>query len=280
MKRDAKWHAENERLIRLAYGEKDLEAMSKLICRHMYLCRINAEKIWRRNRGRILKDDLLQEGAVGLTYASKKFKPELGYKFATYVRWFVISSMNRHVRAFVSPVTQGKDRYGRELFEHLGKTMEKCGIPDGEVINEEHIHKIAEHEGCNPDVVRGIVMAARPPVRWEDLLPPYTLSYSEIVSDGSIPVDDIVSMHESLVRLKDTIEKASSELTELQKDLVAFRWFPEGEMKSYKSISKRHGVSRQRAEQQEIELKKIVKKHMKRSDMAARSRKYNSVARS
>jgi len=44
-----------------------------------------------------VREDLLQEGTIGLLSAIEGFKPELGYKFSTYSTWWIRQAVNNYL---------------------------------------------------------------------------------------------------------------------------------------------------------------------------------------
>jgi RNA polymerase primary sigma factor len=50
---------------------------------------------WKMAATHLSREDLVQEGALGLSRAILKFDPTLGYKFSTYAYWWIQQSMSR-----------------------------------------------------------------------------------------------------------------------------------------------------------------------------------------
>lgn len=46
---------------------------------------------------KLVREDLLQEGMIGLFSAIEGFKPELGYKFSTYSSWWIRQAVNNYL---------------------------------------------------------------------------------------------------------------------------------------------------------------------------------------
>ena len=51
----------------------------------------------KKQRHKELRNDLLQEGHLGLFDAIDGFKPELGFKFSTYATWWIRQSVNSYL---------------------------------------------------------------------------------------------------------------------------------------------------------------------------------------
>lgn len=46
---------------------------------------------------REMREDLFQEGNIGLLCAIERFKPELGHQFSTYAVWWIRQSINNYL---------------------------------------------------------------------------------------------------------------------------------------------------------------------------------------
>lgn len=68
--------------------KRGLRARSRMISANMRLVVAVAKKI-KTTQTHLTIQDLIQEGAIGLTRASEKFEPGRGYKFSTYAYWWI-----------------------------------------------------------------------------------------------------------------------------------------------------------------------------------------------
>ena len=85
---------EEELELARAVARGDEEARKKLILSNLKLV-IHIAKNY-TNKGLPLMD-LIEEGNMGLMRATDKFKPELGYRFATYATWWIKQAMTRAI---------------------------------------------------------------------------------------------------------------------------------------------------------------------------------------
>ena len=71
-------------------------------------------------------EDRISEGNHGLFIASRKFKPELGYKFSTYATWWIRQSISRaiqdnHTVRLPGPFLELLAKYHKLRYEYLSK---------------------------------------------------------------------------------------------------------------------------------------------------------------
>ena len=72
----------------------DREAAHKLVTSHLRL----VAKIARGNSGYGLPiSDVISEGNVGLMQAVQRFKPEKGFRFATYAAWWIRAAIQEYI---------------------------------------------------------------------------------------------------------------------------------------------------------------------------------------
>ncbi|MFZ5669555.1 MAG: RNA polymerase factor sigma-32 [Pseudomonadota bacterium] len=74
--------------------------------------------------------DLVQEGAVGLLQAARRFDPDRGVRFSTYAAWWVRAAMQDHVLRNWSIVRTGTTAAGKSLFFGLRRLRARLGDLD------------------------------------------------------------------------------------------------------------------------------------------------------
>jgi len=72
-----------------------VKTRNELIKRNTPLVSYIVTKFYANDRSFLfLKEDLMQEGLIGLMSAIEGFKPELGFRFSTYATWWIRQSVN------------------------------------------------------------------------------------------------------------------------------------------------------------------------------------------
>lgn len=77
---------------------KTLKLREKIIKRNQPLVTFIINKYYSSKKDhKLIREDLLQEGTIGLLAAIEGFKPELGYKFSTYATWWIRQAVNNYL---------------------------------------------------------------------------------------------------------------------------------------------------------------------------------------
>ena len=96
----------------------DLKSAQKLITSHLRL----VAKIAMGYRGYGLPvSEMVSEGNIGLMQAVKNFKPEKGFRLATYAMWWIKASIQEYVLRSWSLVKMGTTAAQKKLFFNLKK---------------------------------------------------------------------------------------------------------------------------------------------------------------
>ena len=129
----------------------DHEAAHKLANSHLRL----VAKIARGYRGYGLPiSDVISEGNVGLMQAVQRFKPEKGFRFATYAVWWIRAAIQEYILRSWSLVKMGTTGNQKKLFFNLRKAKSKISVIDEGDMRHDQIEIIAKRLGVTKqDVV-------------------------------------------------------------------------------------------------------------------------------
>ena len=122
----------------------DHEAAHKLVNSHLRL----VVKIARGYRGYGLPiSDVISEGNVGLMQAVQRFKPEKGFRFATYAAWWIRAAIQEYILHSWSLVRMATTANRRKLFFNLRKAKSKILVIDEGDMRHDQIETIAKRLG-------------------------------------------------------------------------------------------------------------------------------------
>jgi len=133
---------EEEYRLAVKYREEgDLEAARRLVLSNLrFVIKIASEYT---SYGFSLLD-LVQEGAVGLMRAVKKFNPHRGYRLISYAVWWIRAQIKSFIMRSWSVVKIGTTQAERKLFKKLGRARKKLGIASDDYLSEEDVNRLAE----------------------------------------------------------------------------------------------------------------------------------------
>jgi RNA polymerase sigma-32 factor len=127
------------------YKENDLQAAHALVFSHLRL----VVRIAREYLGyRLLLQDLVQEGTVGLMHAVKRFDPDRGVRLATYAIWWIRASIHDFVLRSWSIVKIATTQLKRQLFFKLRQLKETPFL-----MTREEADVLAQKFGTDSDTI-------------------------------------------------------------------------------------------------------------------------------
>jgi len=124
---------EEIRLARLWHDAGDREAARQLVVANL----AGVAAIAREYRHFGLPEmDLIQEGALGLMHAVKRFDPERGFRLMTYASWWVRAAIHDFILRSWSIVKLGTNKLQRRVFAGLQKAKNAIAAFDGHKADE------------------------------------------------------------------------------------------------------------------------------------------------
>ena len=254
--------AEEQELARRAEAG-DEEALHRLVTSHLRL----VIAIARRYRGWGLPmNELIQQGALGLVRAVRRFDPERGVRLSTYAMWSIRSAIQEHVLHSWSMVRLGTGTAQKMLALRLRRIVEEVIPGDGETADRS-IARLAER--FNATAAEVARLARRMTGRDRSLDQP--------ARTGAAPIDQLVcaqatpeqALAEAGERrlLADALHRAIAGLTPREQVVIRKRYF-EDVRQTFEAIERELGVSKDRARQ--LEARALAKLQAMISPVTAR----------
>ena len=183
----------------------DQEAAHKLVNSHLRL----VAKIARGYRGYGLPvSDVISEGNVGLMQAVQRFRPEKGFRFATYAVWWIRAAIQEYILHSWSLVRMATTANRKKLFFNLRKAKSKISALEEGDLRPDQVKQIATKLGVPEDDVismnrrLGGDASLNAPVRaadaesgeWQDWLVDDTPSQEERLGESEELAQQIISV--------------------------------------------------------------------------------------
>ena len=246
---------EERELVRGWYNEGTRTAFDALIGSHLRL----VPKIAQKYAGYgISMDDLISEGNVGLLQSAARFKPEKGFRFSTYARWWIKAAILNHVLQNWSLLKVGTGANKSRLFFNL-RRAKRTLKPDGNgSLNDADIAKLAAHFRVTKEDI--FAMDQRMSASDVSLYQPVPGGdgqvMGDLLADSSPNPEEILAAASERKSRAATLRKALEQLDRREKDIVTKRYLTERPA-TLSKLATLYGLTAERVRQ--IELKAIVK---------------------
>ena len=206
--------------------------------------------------------EMISEGNVGLMQAVKKFKPEKGFRLATYAMWWIKASIQEYILRSWSLVKIGTTTAQKKLFFNLKKIKNQIAPKSEGDLRDEHVAEIADKLDVRKDEVvsmnrrlSGKEFSLNSPIgedgdEWQDWL-----------VDKELDHDLKFAQQEEMKQRKDLLLDSIKILNDREKEILYARRLNE-EPITLEDLSKKYKISRERIRQIENKAFEKLQKHM------------------
>ncbi len=253
--------AEEEYMLAKNWRDRgDLKSAHKLVTSHLRL----VAKIAMGYRGYGLPvSELVSEGNIGLMQAVKKFKPEKGFRLATYAIWWIKASIQEYVLRSWSLVKIGTTTAQKKLFFNLKKLKNKLAPANTTDLKPEHVDEISKRLNVNKEEVismnrrlYGKEKSLNDPVKNED-----GLQWQDWLVDDNLDQELKLSQNQELQERRKLMNDSMSILNSREKEILTSRKLSEN-IYTLNDLSKKYKISRERVRQIEAKAFEKLQKAM------------------
>ena len=237
----------------------NIKSAEKLVTSHLRL----VAKIAMGYKGYGLPvSEMISEGNVGLMQAVKKFKPEKGFRLATYAMWWIKASIQEYILRSWSLVKIGTTTAQKKLFFNLKKVKNQIAPKSEGDLKDEHVTEIADKLDVSKEEVvsmnrrlSGKELSLNSPIgedgdEWQDWL-----------VDKELDHDLKFAQKEEMKQRKDLLSDSIKILNDREKEILYARRLNE-EPTTLEDLSKKYKISRERIRQIENKAFEKLQKHM------------------
>ena len=237
----------------------NIKSAEKLVTSHLRL----VAKIAMGYRGYGLPvNEMISEGNVGLMQAVKKFKPEKGFRLATYAMWWIKASIQEYIMRSWSLVKIGTTTAQKKLFFNLKKIKNQIAPKSEGDLKDEHVAEIANKLAVSKDEVvsmnrrlSGKELSLNTPIgeggdEWQDW-----------IEDKELDHELKFAQQEEMKQRKNLLTDSIKILNDREKEIIYARRLNE-ETTTLENLSKKYKISRERVRQIENKAFEKLQKHM------------------
>ena len=228
-------------------GERD--ALDRLIESHLRL----VPRIARKFSGYgINVNDLISEGHIGLMQSVERFKPEKGFRFSTYARWWVRAAILNFILQTWSLIKVGNSAGKKKLFFNLKRAKREITLEGSRYLTDADVDVLAERfQVSAADVVAmdqrmsAVDPSLEQPVSDEE---GSTLTMMDTIADGGPSPEESYSGQEIERLRKEALNRGLKSLDARERDIVTKRYLTD-QPKTLSYLAKIYGVTAERIRQ-------------------------------
>ena len=237
----------------------NIKSAEKLVTSHLRL----VAKIAMGYKGYGLPvNEMISEGNVGLMQAVKKFKPEKGFRLATYAMWWIKASIQEYIMRSWSLVKIGTTTAQKKLFFNLKKIKNQIAPKSEGDLKDEHVTEIANKLAVSKDEVvsmnrrlSGKEFSLNSPIgeggdEWQDWI-------EDKESDHELKF----AQQEEMKQRKNLLTDSIKILNDREKEIIYARKLND-KPTTLDDLSKKYKISRERVRQIENKAFEKLQKHM------------------
>ena len=237
----------------------NIKSAEKLVTSHLRL----VAKIAMGYRGYGLPvNEMISEGNVGLMQAVKKFKPEKGFRLATYAMWWIKASIQEYIMRSWSLVKIGTTTAQKKLFFNLKKIKNQIAPKSEGDLKDEHVTEIANKLAVSKDEV--VSMNRRLSGKEFSLNSPIGESgdeWQDWIEDKELDHELKFAQQEEMKQRKNLLSDSIKILNDREKEIIYARRLND-EPTTLENLSKKYKISRERVRQIENKAFEKLQKHM------------------
>ena len=237
----------------------NIKSAEKLVTSHLRL----VAKIAMGYKGYGLPvNEMISEGNVGLMQAVKKFKPEKGFRLATYAMWWIKASIQEYILRSWSLVKIGTTTAQKKLFFNLKKIKNQIAPRSEGDLRDEHVSEIAQKLNVKKDEV--VSMNRRLSGKESSLNAPIGEDgdeWQDWLTDKGMDQELKFAQKEEMDQRKDLLKDSIKILNDREKEILYARRLNDDPI-TLEDLSKKYKISRERIRQIENKAFEKVQKHM------------------
>lgn len=227
----------------------DREALDRLIESHLRL----VPRIARKFSGYgINVNDLISEGHIGLMQSVERFKPEKGFRFSTYARWWIRAAILNFILQTWSLIKVGNSAGKKKLFFNLKRAKREMTLEGTRYLTDADVDLLATRfQVSAADVVAmdqrmsAVDPSLEQPVSDEE---GSTLTMMDTIADSGLSPEDSYSGQEIERLRKEALNRGLTNLDARERDIVTKRYLTD-QPKTLSYLAKIYGVTAERIRQ-------------------------------